>query len=366
MIPWWKIDIEDQDKAAVISAMDSCHYSLGPVTQCLETAFAKMLNVKYAVAVNNGSAALLMSLMALGIGPGDEVIVPNRTWIATAHAVKMVGAEAVFCDVQENVPIIDLDAMHKKITRRTRGIIPVSLNGRSVAIDRIHQLAKEYNLFVIEDACQALLSKESNKFYIGTRSHCGCFSFSMAKLLPTGQGGCIVTNDDNLYERLLLIRTQGVSDLINCHQFHTFGFNFRITDLQSALALSQLGRLDKRKASLVERYQYYETGLKKLEHVKLIPSDIAAGEVPLYIEVLVMCSRNKIVSQLKEYGIETRPFYPNLNSADYFNDNSNYPNANVFSKSGLVLPCGPNQSFKNIDYVVALLHELEMKVDCYE
>ena len=187
---------------------------------------AGTLGVRYCVATTSGSMALLMALMVLGIGRDDEVIVPNRTWIASAHAVAMLGAKVVLADVLPGVPTLDLAQARRKITGRTKAIMPVHLNGRAVDMEAVALLASEYGLRVVEDTSQALFSRNAAG-YLGTQSDAGCFTLSVAKLVSTGQGGFIVTNNNSSYEKLKLIRSHGVSDVIEC-VVHRVGIQFQV------------------------------------------------------------------------------------------------------------------------------------------
>lgn len=364
MIPWWRTAFGEQEIQSVIQSINEEHISQGPITEEFETRLARALDVPCVVATTSGSTGLLMALMALGIKSGDEVIVPNRTWIATAHAPKMLGAKVVLVDVQPEIPIMDVSQIREKITSRTKAIIPVPLNGRAVDMKKIRKIADEYGLYVIEDATQAFLSKNCGE-YMGTVSDAGCFSMSVAKLISTGQGGFVVTRSKETYRNLRRIRTQGVDDVINC-TFHQMGFNFRITDLQSSIGIAQLNRVEERMAHLKSVYTKYEQDLKQFPFLKLIPVAVANGEVPIYIEVLCK-ERDQFVSFLASQGIQTRPFYPGLDSAPYLEVSGEFPNSRVFSECGLVLPCGPSQPLKNIDYVIQTLqHYVASEASCYE
>ncbi len=320
-----------------------------------EEEFAKALGVSYAVATTSGSTALLLAVMASGIEAGDEVIVPNRTWIATAHAAYMVGAKVILADVLPNVPVIDPEEIERKITKKTKAIMPVHLSGRSDSMHIVNKIAKENGLIVIEDAAQALLSKNSEGF-LGTQSLLGCFSFSVAKLITTGQGGMVVTKDKSLYEKMKLIRTHGVSDVINV-TYTQFGFNFRPTDILSSIGIEQLKKTTERIEHLRKVYDIYKEGLVNMSDVKLIPIDVTKGEVPLYIEV--MCSdRAKIMTYLSSNGFQTRPFYGNVNRADYFHNEGDFVNSDNFEKNGLYLPCGVEQPLENVHKVVELLKKM--------
>ena len=310
MIPWWRIQYTEQDAQSVAKAISSEHVSLGPITAEFEVKLAERLNMPYVVATTSGSIALLMALLALDIGPGDEVIVPNRT------------------------------------------IIPTALNGRAIDPDKLDYLVKKYKLSVVEDAAQAMFS-QSDDIYMGTNSDIGCFSLSIAKLIPTGQGGFIVTRDENLYQALRKIRTHGVSDLMDC-SFSRFGFNFRFTDLQASLGLAQIEQVDRKICNLNEIYYLYEAGLADCKYVKLIPVSITAGQLPLYIEVLCP-KRNELLQFLAAHRVQSKAFYPNLNRAKYLECDDMFENADLFEAHGITLPCGPDQSISDIQIVIDLV-----------
>ncbi len=353
-INWWRTSFNNGEAEAIANAIAMENVSQGPVVAEFERRLANYLGVSYAVMTTSGSTALLMSLMIAGVKHGDEVIVPNRTWIATAHAAYMLGAKVKFVDVEPGRPIIDAGLIEEVITDKTKAIMPVHMCGRSADMRKINNIAEQYNLSVIEDAAQALGSRNIDGF-LGTQSDMGCFSFSVAKVISTGQGGCIVTNEKKYYEKLIAIRTQGVGDIINA-QWDEPGFNFRFTDILAAIGIEQLKILPNRIEKINEIYRMYEKGLAELTYIKLIPVDIQSGEVPVYIEALCEC-RDELVSFLEKNNIQSRPFYPDLNFAKYFNDSNHYPESEPFGNRGMYLPCGPEQSEVNINRVIEKLHQ---------
>jgi len=353
-ISWWRTSFDNGESDAIINAITNEHISQGPVVAEFERQLAEYLNVPYAVATTSGSMALLMSLWTSEIGSGDEVIVPNRTWIATAHAPLLLGATVKLVDVEPERPIINSDLIEQAITDKTKAIIPVHMCGRAADMSKINEIADSYNLTVIEDAAQALGSRNQDGF-LGTQSQMGCFSFSVAKVISTGQGGCIVTNSQETYEKLIAMRTQGIGDVINA-EWGVPGFNFRFTDVLAAMGIQQLKCLPERIEKLKKIYKLYENGLADLDFIHLIPVDIDAGEVPVYIETLCGC-RGDVICFLEKNNIQSRPFYPNLNFASYFNDSSHYPESEPFGNQGVYLPCGPEQSISNIEKVIDVLHE---------
>ena len=353
-IPYWRTTFSNGEAEAIAAAIEGEHVSQGPVVAEFERKLAAYLDMPYVVATTSGSMALLMSLMAAGVGPGDEVIVPNRTWIATAHAPILLGAEVKLVDVEIDRPIIDVRLIEDAINENTRAIIPVHMCGRSSDMRSINEIAQRNNLVVIEDAAQALGSRNADGF-LGTQSDMGCFSFSVAKIISTGQGGFVTTKNEKIYQKLVAMRTQGVGDIIDV-EWEQPGFNFRFTDVLAAIGIVQLdllpGRIEKVKAI----YKLYDEGLKGLPFIKIIPVDIDAGEIPVYIEVLCE-SRQKLIDFLAARGIQSRPFYPGLNKAHYFNNSGNYPNAEPFGQNGIYLPAGPEQPLENIRCVISVIQE---------
>ncbi len=351
-ISWWRTTFGEPEIERLVDSISHEHISQGSVTAEFEKKLAEALGIPYVVATTSGSVALLMALMALGIRRDDEVIVPNRTWIATAHAAAILRAKVVLVDVMPDVPLMDISQVRRKITAQTKAIMPVHLGGRMVDMKEISALAKEYDLRVIEDAAQALFSRNSEG-YAGTQSDAGCFSLSVAKLVATGQGGFIVTRNKDTYEKLKLIRTHGVTDVINA-SYTQLGFNFRFTDIQASIGIAQLARAPKRIEHVKAVYGRYEAGIAELPFLKLIPFAVAAGEIPLYVEVL--CDdRARLVDYLSEQGIQTRPFYPDLDRAGYLQNEGDFPNSRGFGDKGLFLPCGPEQPLENIDRVLEIL-----------
>jgi dTDP-4-amino-4,6-dideoxygalactose transaminase len=353
-IDWWRTGFNNGEAEAIANAITMENVSQGPVVAKFEKKLADYLNVPYVVTTTSGSMALLMSLMVAGVKHGDEVIIPNRTWIATAHAAYMLGAKVKFVDVELDRPIVNADLIEKVITDKTKAIMPVHMCGRSADMKKINNIAEQYNLSVIEDAAQALGSCNTDGF-LGTQSDMGCFSFSVAKVISTGQGGCIVTNDEKYHEKLVAIRTQGVGNIVNA-QWNEPGFNFRFTDILAAIGIEQLKCLPARIEALKELYKLYEEGLSGLSFIDLIPVDIEAGEVPVYIEVLCEV-RDELISYLEKNNIQSRPFYPDLNYAKYFNDSDQYPCSEPFGKYGLYLPCGPEQDLANVNRVIKIIKQ---------
>lgn len=353
-VSWWRTNFGREEADLIADSIADERISQGEVTADFERRISRVLDIPYVVATTSGSTAILMSLIAAGIGPGDEVIVPNRTWIATAHAPLLLGAKVVLADVEKERPLLDADSLKGKITSRTKAVIPVHLNGRSVNMPAINKIAQKHGLKVIEDAAQAFCSKNKSGM-LGCQSFAGCFSLSVAKLISTGQGGFVVTRDRAVYERLKLMRTHGVSDLIDV-SYTRPGFNFRFNDILASIGIVQLSRLSERIKKVKGIYDRYMKSLQGMDFLKLILVNTTSGEIPIYVEALCPV-RNRLLRFLSKNKIQARPFYPDLNKAKYLGDRCSYPNSAVFGEQGLFLPCGPAQSLKNIDSVLKALAE---------
>ena len=355
-ISWWRTNFGEEDIEMVKNSILNEDISMGSVTEELEKKFSSILDIPYAVATTSGSTALLMACMALGIGEGDEVIVPNRTWIATANAPLILGAKVVLLDCEKDKPVIDVKKLEEKITKRTKAIIPVHIGGRDANIEKINQIAKKYKIFVIEDACQAMFAK-NNLDYLGTQSDIGCFSLNITKLISSGGGGIIVTKNKKLYEKLKLIRNNGTESAMT-PEYKIPGCNFKFTDIQASIGLVQLSKREQKISYIKEIYNKYKQAIQSLSCVKLIQVDTKKGELPLYVEVLCK-ERSKLIDFFESKKIYPRLFLPNLDTADYLENLNELPNSKLFANQGLFLPCGPAQPLENIDYVISALKEFE-------
>jgi perosamine synthetase len=353
-IPWWATSFENGEDRAVSLAVNKKKISQGELTKEFEKIISDYLGVPHVIAVTSGSSALLLALLALGVKSGDEVIIPNRTWIATAHAVTLIGAIPVFIDTEPDIQIMDVAAIESKISKRTKVIIPVYMNGHEINIEQLKEITRGENIKIVEDAAQALGSKNKKGKFLGTMGEIGCFSLSVAKIISTGQGGFVVTRDEEIAFKLRNIRTQGVENTIQVDSWVMPGFNFRFTDILASIGIVQMGILEKRIKRLKEiQSQYYE-GLKESKDIKIIKN--TQNEIGPYIEILTS-KRNQLIYKLKQNKIESRAFYPNLNTAKYFKDNGTYPNSYSLSQKGLYLPSGPAISDEQIRKVLNLIND---------
>jgi len=278
MIPTHRPYLAEEELYAVKKVLDSRWLGMGPVTRQFEQKLQQFLGAKYAIAVNSGTAALHLALLALELRGGDEVIVPSLSFASCAHVVVLCGAVPVFCEVSQDSLTIDLADAQSRITQKTRAIMPVHLGGRTCQMDQILQLAREHNLYVIEDAAQAFGSKYKG-FAAGTWGNIGCYSFDPIKNITCAGGGAIVTRDDRIAEKTRLLRYIGInrdswlrasSDNNWHYQVLTEGYRYHMTDLHAAIGLEQLKRFEIFKARKHAVVQRYDRAFKSLGQLKLL------------------------------------------------------------------------------------------------
>jgi perosamine synthetase len=354
-VNWWWTEIGDPEKELMVRAVDDRRFSQGPYTLELEKALGERLDVPHIVVTPTGSTALLMAMMAAGVEAGDEVIVPDRTWIATAHGAALLGAKVVLADSERHSPLIDVEDVARRITPKTKAIVPVHLNGHACDMAGLAALARPRGIYVVEDAAQAMLSR-SPAGMLGTIGDMGCFSLGMTKLISMGFGGFVATRSRELYEKLALIREHGVTDRMT-ETSTSVGCNFRVSDVLSAMGLAQLNRADEKVAHVTRVYSRYVDGLANLPHIRVLPVDLDKGEVPLWTEVICR-DRAKVASALREAGIEIHLGHRSLSRSPQLQASGDYPNSQFYDRSLARLPCGPGQPLENVDRVIEIIRSL--------
>ncbi len=337
-IPWWQPQVgTPKERELIARALDNNFINMGPMVRAFESELAALLGTRYAVMTSSCTAGLAMSLMTLGIGPGDEVLVPDLTFIATANAVSLAGAKPVLVDVDPATLTISLEAAEEAITAKTKIIIPVHVTGRGANMAGLLALAKKNHLHIIEDAAEALMSKQGDAF-LGTFGTLGCFSFSPNKTITTGQGGLVVTDDAELVDKLHRLRDQGrpVIGTGGDDRHDTIGYNFRPTDLQAAVGLGQLTLLEERIARMKRNYELYSEQLQNIEGLSIFPSE--PGEVPQWTDVLVE-QRDDLEAYLRKENIDSRKYWlPLHRQLAYRMPDDNFPNSTKLSPQSLWLP----------------------------
>lgn len=312
-IYWWEPEVGKKEIEYLKKVIKINYTNEGYFVRKLENDIKKKFGSKFAVATTSGTSALFLALKAFGVQKGDEVIVPNITFVATANAVKLTGAKVVLVDVDKNNLSIDITSLKKSITKKTKAIIPVHISGRSGNLLNILKFAKKKKIKIIEDAAEAMFSKYKKK-YLGTYGDCGCFSFSPNKIINSGQGGMIITNNYKVFNNLRKLKDQGrINRGSGGDDMHDFiGYNFKYTNLQAATALAQLKRFKKRKKTLTENYKFYKKNLIQNENFYLIEQNIRHGNFPLWVDAYCK-DRDRLVNQLKRNNIGTRNYWFPLN-----------------------------------------------------
>jgi perosamine synthetase len=338
-IPWWKPEIGADEYALVRDVLASNYVNEGDVTTAFERRLAELFGVKHVVAVTSGTAAITVSLVALGVGAGDEVIVPDVTFIATANAVSLAGATPVLVDVLPDTLNIDPSAVDAAMTVRTRAIVPVHVSGRSADMNAIMNLARARGVFVVEDAAEAFLSRRGGRL-LGTIGDAGCLSFSPNKTITSGQGGAILTNDDRLHIRLREVKDQGrpVRGTGGDDVHDSIGYNFKLTNLQAAVGLGQLGYLEQRLARLKKIYRTYAEALGGVDGIRLPGFRVDEGESPQWVDAVVE-RRDELDRYLLERNVHCRRFwFPIHTQKPYLQSSDRFPQSTRIGRHALWLP----------------------------
>jgi perosamine synthetase len=319
-------------------------------TRDFEACLAEYTDAEHASAVNNGTISLVIALMALGVGEGDEVIVPDFTQVASAFAVDLVNADAKLVDIDRETLCLDLEKAEAAITDDTAAIMYVSLNGRSHDMREVRALADEHDCYLIEDAAQSLGSTNQGR-QLGTWGHVGSFSFSYAKIITTGQGGLLVTDDDDIAAEIEKIRDFGRPEA-GVDRHVRLGLNSKFTDVQAVIGLEQAKRLDDRVERKQEMFELYESELADVNGLEMLPTDTDETP-PWFIDILVRdADRDELMSYLDDHGNGTRPFYPSIHTQEpYHGSEDEFTNSLRASQDGLWLPSSFELDNEQISYI---------------
>jgi len=374
-IPYGKQWLDEEDIRAVIDVLKSDWLTQGPVVNIFEKALAEYCGAKYAVAVSSGTAALHIACLAAGIEVGDEVITSPITFVASANCVLYCGGFPVFADIDIDTYNISTIEIEKKITSKTKAIIPVHFAGLPCDMEEIRKIADDHGLIIIEDACHAFGAEykaNGESFKVGSCAHSdmSVFSFHPVKHITTGEGGAILTNNPDIYERLLSLRSHGITrtnkkfvntsmafspdNVINpwYYEMQELGFNYRLTDMQCALGLSQLKKLD----GFVDRRRsiaaMYSEAFQNIDFIK-IPQEQATKKSSFHLYALQVDfqktgnSRAAVMNKLKDMGIGTQVHYIPVHLQPYYTNSfkykeGDYPVAEDYYKKALSLPMFPD------------------------
>ena len=370
-IPYGKQTIDQDDIQAVVDVLKSDFLTTGPKIAEFEQTVADYVGAKYAVAISNGTSALHAACFAAGIGPGDEVITTPLTFAASANCVLYCGGTPVFADVDPKTYNIDPEDIRRKITDRTKAIIAVHLAGQPCDMDAIHSIAHEYGLIVIEDGAHALGSVYKGK-KVGSLSDMTTFSFHPVKPITTGEGGMIVTDNEEFYKKMALFRSHGITrddsmmtrnDGPWFYQQFDLGYNYRITDIQCALGCSQMKKLDRFLARRKEIVARYNEAFADCDNI-ITPYQLSDTESGwhLYIVQVKNCDRRQVFENMREKGIGVNVHYIPVYMHPYYQEhgyeNVHCANAEEIYSHIISLPLYPGLTSEQQDYVIDTLKSL--------
>lgn len=381
-IPYGRQSISDEDIHAVVNALKSDFMTQGPTIAEFENAFAKYIGVKYAVAVSNGTAALHLAALALGVNENTRVITTPITFAASANSIKFCGGQIFFADIDPETFLLDIHAVKKLIEQHPKGyfsgIIPVDFAGKAVDLEAFRQLASEHGLWIVEDACHApggyFTDSKGNKQHCGNGNYAdmAVFSFHPVKHIATGEGGMITTNNKNLYDKLVLLRTHGITknealfenDAHEVarggwyYEMHDLGYNYRLTDLQAALGISQLSRAEKnieRRKKIAKKYNEAFAGLSGLT----VPTYDEGHAWHLY--VIRTAKREALYNYLKEHKIFAQVHYIPVHLMPYYRQTGykkgDFPVSEAYYEKCLSIPMYHSLTNEEQQYIIDTIHK---------
>lgn len=386
-IPYGRQNITEDDIQAVITTLKSDYLTQGPKINEFEIEFSKYIGSKFSVAVANGTAALHLCALALGVNPGDKVITTPITFAASANCVRYCGGEVVFADIDPETYLLDINSVKKLLQSSPKGtykgIISVDFSGRAVNLEAFYNLAKEYDLWIIEDSCHS-----PGGYFIdskGIQQNCGngnfadlaIFSFHPVKHIASGEGGMITTNDENLYKKLLKLRTHGITKDDSSYtnsielaggnenyplwymEMQELGFNYRLTDFQAALGLSQLKRADEGIIRRREIAKIYNETFSQQSYIKGQSGVVEGHAYHLYIievedriGLYNFLRKNNIFAQIHYIPCHLMPYYKELGWKE-----GDQPNSENYYKKCISLPMFPTLTNEEINFVTEKIHE---------
>ncbi|MDE2589507.1 MAG: DegT/DnrJ/EryC1/StrS family aminotransferase [Patescibacteria group bacterium] len=331
---------------SVADVVKSGWISEGPQTKEFEEKYRKFVGTKFAVATTSGTAAIFLALSGSGIQRGDEVIIPNMTFVATATAVKLLGAKPIIAEINKDNFTISISSIRKKITKKTKAIIPVHLNGRTTELDELKEICTMSGIKLIEDASQGLGSKYGKKF-LGSIGDVAAFSLAPTKIITTGQGGIITTNDFEIYDKIVLIKDQGRR--MKRDDYQIVGYNFKFTDIQAALGNSQFSKLKSRLNYMKKVFNHYNELLEK-NTTLTIPQNRPETQI-WYFDILTKNRHNNLVKYLLKNKIITREFSKPLHVHPPYKTKDKFPVSEKISSLGLYLPSHVEVTLDQAEYI---------------
>ncbi len=364
--PLAKPYITKSERNAVIRVLNSGNLSLGPVHKEFEKKFAKKIGTKYAVSVSSGTAGLHLAVIAAGIKAGDEVITSPFSFISSANCILYVGAKPVFVDVDSETYNIDPKKIQRAITKKTKAILVVHIFGQACDMAPIKKIAKKHNLKIIEDACESILATYRGK-QVGTFGSAAVFAFYPNKQITTGEGGMVVTDSKKDYELYCSLRNQGRSMNMQWLDHKYLGYNYRMNELNAALGIAQLEKIDwliSQRIIIAGGYQKY---LAKHSDLIKLPATAKNNRHTWFVYVVQILSkkvnRDKLIDQLSKQGIATKPYLPSIHLFDFYRQQFGYkkgdfPISEQISNRSLALPFYTSLKEKDVKYICQKLIKL--------
>ncbi|MCL4539962.1 MAG: DegT/DnrJ/EryC1/StrS family aminotransferase [Bacteroidetes bacterium] len=381
-IPIARTEFSKAELDNVLKPLQSGWVVQGPFVKEFEKKWNDFTNSKYSIATTSCTTALHLALAALGIGPGDEVVVPSFTWVATANVVEMLGAKPVFCDISLDTFNIEPNLLRNAITGRTKAVIPVHLFGLSADMDAILEITKKHSLYVVEDAACGFGARYKGK-HVGVFGDAGCFSFHPRKAITTGEGGMVTTLDDSLADKMTAMRDHGatLSDYQRHHgakpyllpDFPYLGFNYRMTDIQGAIGSTQMDRAGKIHESRVAVARKYDAFINTISWLRrpAVPTGYEHGyqsyvcmfkpeEASIKNLDRINTERNKFMDYLQENGVTTRPGTLAVHTVSYYAGKykispTQYPNSLIADRCSIALPLFPGLTEGEFEHITSLI-----------
>jgi dTDP-4-amino-4,6-dideoxygalactose transaminase len=371
-VPLSDLDYGVEEESAALEVLRSRWLTMGSVTQQFEKEFADLLGVKHAFGVSNGTHALHLACLALGIGPGDEVIVPSLTFVATANAVLYTGAEVRFAEIigEEDLTISPAD-IERQVTPRTKAIMVMHYGGYPCRMEQIREIAKRHNLAVIEDAAHAPGGTLQGRS-LGTWGEAGCFSFFSNKNLATGEGGMVVTDRDDVADKVKALRSHGMTSLTwDRHKGHAFSYdvvalgnNYRIDEIHSALGLVQLHKLAQNNLRRGEISHVYRAALSQADYEGiLVPFAGTEGQPSFHIFPILLpreANRQVFMQSMRNLGVQTSIHYPPIHTFTYYRQryaDLSLPVTEAVAARQVTLPLYPKMSNADVEIVITAVKE---------
>ena len=350
----WNNELGTAEAKAAYDSIMGRKLSEGIKVREFEMKLANFLGRKHVICVPNGSSAVLLAMMGIGIQPGDEVIIPDVTFIATGHAPKLLGANVVLADTLPDIPLLDVDKALDLVTPKTKAVIVVHLNGRRANTKALREKLRGTSVRVIDDACQAFASGVPGD-YAGNDAEIACYSCAVTKIMTTAQGGFVATDNEDLYTRMKKLKLQGMDNIFESNVYQLAGFNLKYTDILASIGLVQLSKIEQKVKASQYNYNMYVNGVRDNPQYSMIPTK--KNDV-IYTPDALCLDAKKVRVYLESHGIQVRPAGACMHRANYFEKRGGYRNAETFESQMLYFPGGPDQAKGNIEETIRRMNEV--------